>query len=252
MIGGTPNPLANEHARKALAYATDRQADRRQPSARACSRRRSPFSSDQPVGHARRPERLPRLRPRARPRQRSAQYEQDTGAIVADASAWPASPTSTPRRCCSWCRASGRTPASTPTSSRSRARRSSAEVVKGDYQAALFQHLQLARPRPEPLLLVGRHHQGLRRGEHQLHPVHDAADGGRPDTGRTSGYPDVRKKAYDDLVTQLNAGLGRTSGSTGRRTRSSPTGRSTACRRPARSPFGNFQPKTWLADLWHQ
>jgi peptide/nickel transport system substrate-binding protein len=71
-------------------------------------------------------------------------------------------------------------------------------------------------------------------------------------TGRQSGYPNVRKTAYDDAVKQLNAGLTHvwlyytpftyvaTKKVEGLNT---PQG-------PATVPFGNFMPKTWWNQVW--
>ncbi len=67
--------------------------------------------------------------------------------------------------------------------------------------------------------------------------------------GRQSASPDVRKNAYDDLAVQLNAGftniwLYRTPYSliAERQVR--------GLNGPRQIPFGAAQPKTWLADLW--
>jgi ABC-type transport system substrate-binding protein len=71
-------------------------------------------------------------------------------------------------------------------------------------------------------------------------------------TGRQSGYPKIRKAAYDDAVLQLNDGLThvwlyytpftyvaqkKVQGLT------SATG-------PGTVPFGNFMPKTWWGQIW--
>ena len=71
-------------------------------------------------------------------------------------------------------------------------------------------------------------------------------------TGRESGFPNIRKQAYDDVVKQLNAGFThiwlyytpftyvaqkKVQGF------STPQG-------PAHVPFGNFMPKTWWGQIW--
>ena len=68
-------------------------------------------------------------------------------------------------------------------------------------------------------------------------------------TGRQSGYANVRKAAYDDLVHQLNAAatniwLYRTPYSI----IADPSVKGFAKAKAV--GFGNFQPKTWWADLW--
>ena len=154
----------------------------------------------------------------------------------------------TPKIAAAACRASGRRPASTPTSRRSS---STAYIAQGRAAATTRRRSSAttAHPTRTRTTTSGRLDtaKGVRRHQHQLHPVHERrqmeADLA---TGRTSGYPDIRKKAYDDLVKQLNAGfiniwLYWTPYSLDRRQ---------AGARPAgghrRSPFGNFQPKTWL------
>jgi ABC-type transport system substrate-binding protein len=71
-------------------------------------------------------------------------------------------------------------------------------------------------------------------------------------TGRESGYPNIRGKAYDDVVKQLNAGL------THDWLYYTPftyafqkkvEGLDTA-QGPAHVPFGNFFPKTWWEQVW--
>jgi peptide/nickel transport system substrate-binding protein len=71
-------------------------------------------------------------------------------------------------------------------------------------------------------------------------------------TGRESGYPNVRKAAYDDVAKQLNAGLTHdwlyytpyTYVATKKvQGLNDPQG-------PAHVPFGNFMPKTWWSLIW--
>ena len=61
-------------------------------------------------------------------------------------------------------------------------------------------------------------------------------------TGRQSGYVDMRKQAYNDLVPRLNAGSP-TSGSSAPPTPSSPTGRSRGWRRCRRSASPATSPR---------
>ena len=68
-------------------------------------------------------------------------------------------------------------------------------------------------------------------------------------TGRTSGYPNIRKTAYDDLVKQINASatniwLYNTPYSFV--ADSSVHGLSNA----EKVSFGNYMPKTWQSQLW--
>ena len=68
--------------------------------------------------------------------------------------------------------------------------------------------------------------------------------------GRENPSTPARKAAYDDLVRQINAAaVNIWTFSTpytliaARNVHGLPSG-------PDAAPFGNFQPKTWLADLW--
>jgi peptide/nickel transport system substrate-binding protein len=68
-------------------------------------------------------------------------------------------------------------------------------------------------------------------------------------TGRQSGYPDVRKQAYNDLTRQLNAGLNniwlyRTPYSLIADPQVNGLGKAQDV------GFGGYQPKTWWGDVW--
>jgi len=68
-------------------------------------------------------------------------------------------------------------------------------------------------------------------------------------TGRTSGFANVRKPAYDDLVKQMNAGF--TNIWLYRTPYSFIAQPAVKGLNPAREiSFGNYQPKTWLGGLW--
>jgi peptide/nickel transport system substrate-binding protein len=70
--------------------------------------------------------------------------------------------------------------------------------------------------------------------------------------GRQSGYPNVRKQAYNDLAKQLNAGLTHIwlyytpfTYIAEKRVQGFNT-----LQGPAHIPFGNFAPKTWWSQIW--
>ena len=66
---------------------------------------------------------------------------------------------------------------------------------------------------------------------------------------RTSGFANVRKPAYDDLVKQMNAGF--TNIWLYRTPYSFIAQPAVKGLNPAREiSFGNYQPKTWLGGLW--
>jgi peptide/nickel transport system substrate-binding protein len=70
-------------------------------------------------------------------------------------------------------------------------------------------------------------------------------------TGRQSGYPNVRRGAYHDLVTQMNAGF--TNIWLYRVPYTIIAANNVKGLDQARTiPFGNTMPRTWLADLWIQ
>jgi peptide/nickel transport system substrate-binding protein len=68
-------------------------------------------------------------------------------------------------------------------------------------------------------------------------------------TGRSSGYPNIRKAAYDDLVKQVNASA------TNIWLYSTPYSfiadkQVHGLSQAEKIPFGNYMPKTWLGQLW--
>ena len=68
-------------------------------------------------------------------------------------------------------------------------------------------------------------------------------------TGRTSGYPNIRKEAYDDLVKQVNQSF------TNIWLYSTPytfiaEKQVHGLAQAEKIPFGNYMPKTWLGQLW--
>ena len=248
MIGTTPNPLADVHARKALAYATDRQAIATAMGEGVLSPT-SPFSSTNPWG-----------RPDAengypdhdldKAKAEVAQYLQDSGASSLSFSLAGVADVDTSKIMqlvqSQWAEAGIHANIESLESTAFIGR-----AVKGDYNAALFQLYSSPDPDQNHYFWSKDTIKGY--GGVNINFTQFSNDQMEADlaTGRTSGYPDVRKQAYDDLVTQLNQSavniwLYWTPYSI-------VADKSVHGLQAANdTPWGNFQPKTWLADLWHQ
>ena len=177
-VNGKPNPMANLHARLALAYATNRTAIAAQVGAGVHSPN-SPFPPDSPWGMPESRNGYPSYS-LAKARQQVATYQQQTGQPNLTFTLTGTPDTGTQRVMqilqAQWKEAGihanlqGVDQASFIT-----------QVVAGPLRGGHVHHLQLARPRPEPLLLVGRDRQARGPDQHQLHPLHDTPDAGRPE-----------------------------------------------------------------------
>jgi peptide/nickel transport system substrate-binding protein len=247
-IDGTPNPLANEHARKALVYATDRKAVAASMGDGVLSPT-SPFAPDNPWGRPEDQNGYPDY-DLEKAKQEVAAYEQETGATSLSFSLAGVADVDTSKVLqlvqSQWKEAGIDASIESVESTAY-----IGKVIKGDYNAAMFQLYSSPDPDQNHYFWAADTIKGY--GGVNINMTQYTTDQMQADlaTGRTSGYPDVRKKAYDDLVTQLNAS------STNIWLYWTPFsiiadksvhGLQTA----SDTPFGNFQPKTWFAELWHQ
>jgi peptide/nickel transport system substrate-binding protein len=125
-------------------------------------------------------------------------------------------------------------------------------IVTGDYEATYTNNYGYPDPdneyyfwssssiKPPPGISINFSHYGTTQLDNDL------------TTGRQSGFPNIRKQAYNDLVKQLNAGMThiwlyytpftyiaqkRVEGFD-------------SLQGPAHVPFGNFMPKTWWSQIW--
>jgi peptide/nickel transport system substrate-binding protein len=123
------------------------------------------------------------------------------------------------------------------------------KIATGDYQAAFFRNYGYSDPDMNYYFWSSSTAKGVGNISINFTQFTTPALDESLNTGRVSGFPDVRKKAYDDLTRELNGGftnvwLYRTPYSliAEKQVRGLASAREIA--------FGNYQPKTWLGDLW--
>ncbi len=123
------------------------------------------------------------------------------------------------------------------------------KAATGDYQAAFFRNYGYSDPDMDYYFWSSSTAKGVGNISINFTQFTTPALDGSLTTGRQSGYVDIRKKAYDDLTRELNGGftniwLYRTPYSliAEKQVRGLNVPRTIA--------FGNYEPKTWLGDLW--
>ena len=123
------------------------------------------------------------------------------------------------------------------------------KIALGNYQAAFFRNYGYADPDSNYYFFSSSTAKGagsisINFAEYTT-PQMDQDLG----TGRTSGYPNIRKQAYDDLVKQVNASATNIwLYSTPYSFVADPQVHGLA--QAQKIPFGNYMPKTWLGQLW--
>ncbi len=123
------------------------------------------------------------------------------------------------------------------------------KIATGDYQAAFFRNYGYADPDSDFSFWSSTTAKGAGNLSINFTQYTTPALDKDVNTGRQSGYVNVRKDAYDDLVHQLNAAttniwLYRTPYSIIADPKVMGFAKAKAV------GFGNFQPKTWWGDLW--
>jgi peptide/nickel transport system substrate-binding protein len=248
-VNGQPNPLANIHARKALAYATDPQAVAHL-AGKGLQLATSPFGPNTPWG-------LPSDQNGYvdhdvnKAKAEVAEYEKETGAPsltfslsgVASLDAQRAMQVLVEQWKQAGIDASIQTVGETARI---------ANVVFGKYQAAYLNNYGFPDPdnqyyfwgssgiAPPGSLSINFSRYSTPAIDKDLN------------TGRQSGYPDIRRNAYHDLAKQLNAGFTHVwlyytpytyVADKTVQGLNTPTG-------PGTIPFGNFMPKNWWGQVW--
>ncbi len=251
VVDGQPNPLHDIHARRALAYATNSRvivaligAGVQAPT--------SPWSPDNPWG-------MPDAAngyghdDLAKAKAEVAQYEKDTGrsSLVITLLGQPSS---NEQRLLQLLQSQWKRAGITTNIQTIGATAYLTKVVLGDFEAA-FSH-NYGFPDPDSNFPFWSSNTAKGPGNVSINVSQYASTRIDADlrTGRESGYPKIRKAAYDDLVRQLNAAvtniwLYHTPYSL--IAQHSVQGLEDADG-PAHIAFGNYQPKTWLATLWIQ
>jgi len=123
------------------------------------------------------------------------------------------------------------------------------KIATGDYQAAFFRNYGYPDPDQDYYFWSASTAKGV--GTISINFTQYTTPEMEKDVtgGRTSGYANVRKQSYDDLVKQLNAGF--TNIWLYRTPYSFIADKAVKGLNPAREiSFANYQPKTWLGGLW--
>jgi peptide/nickel transport system substrate-binding protein len=246
-VGGKPNPMANVHARLALAYATNRVALATQAGAGVQSIN-SPFAPDSPWGMPQSQNGYPTYSV-AKAKQQVALYEQQTGqsSLEFTLSGTPDSGTQMEMQIlqAQWKEAGihaglqGLDQSTFIT-----------QVVAGKYQVALFTIYSSPDPDQNHYFWSAATANG--EGGVSINFTQYTTPKMEQDlkVGRESPGMATRKAAYDDLVRQINAAAVNIwtfatpyTFIPDSHVHGLPTG-------PDAAPFGNFQPKTFLANLW--
>jgi ABC-type transport system substrate-binding protein len=247
-VGGKPNPLANLHARLALAYATDQKAVAASVGD-GVETPTSPFSPDNPWGMPEDQNGYPGF-DLDKAKQEVDAYKQETGAATLSFTL-SGIPDVDTAKVMQLVQSQWKEAGIDASIESIESAAFITKVVGGDYHAALFQIYSSPDPDQNHYFWSAATAQGA--GKININFTQYTTPQMEADlaTGRQSGYPNVRKQAYDDLVKQINAAavniwLYWTPFSLV----ADPKVHGFEAANEV--PFGNFQPKTWLADLWHE
>ena len=247
-INGAANPLSDIHARRALAYATDRAAIAKLegPGVEAAT---SPWAPTRPWG-------MPDSQTgyvnydQAKAKQEVAAYEKDTGqksltitlSTTSDQDALSIGQALQAQ----WAAVGIKTNISSMDEAALIKR-----LIGADFELVYLKNYNYPDPDVDKVFWESSTVKGVGQININFNMFKSAAMDADLNKGSESGYPAQRKAAYDDLVHQLNSNvlnvwLFRTPYSliASKQVRGLNTARDV--------PFGNYYPKTWLGDLWLQ
>ncbi len=245
-VGGKPNPLGDIHARKALAYATDRQAVA-DLIGEGVDTPTSPWAASNPWG-------MPDDQNGYvdhdvdQAKAELALYTQDTGASSLDFTVL-GTPGEDDIKVLQLLQSQWKEVGINMSIETLEQTAYISRAVVSDFQALFSRNYGYADPDTNYIFWSATTAKGV--GTLSINFAQYTSDKLQADldTGRESGYLDVRRKAYNDLARDLNAGfanlwLYRTPYSL----IADPKVQGLAKVREV--GFGNYQPKTWLGDLW--
>jgi peptide/nickel transport system substrate-binding protein len=244
---GKPNPMANLHARLALAYATNRTAIAAQVG-QGVQSGNSPFPATSPWGMPQSQNGYPTY-DLAKARQQVAQYEQQTGQSSLEL-ILTGTPDSGTQQLMQILQAQWKQAGIKASLQGVDQATFITQVVSGHYQVAMF--TIYSSPDPDQNHYFWSAATAAPEGQVAINFTRYTTPKMEADlkVGRQSPVFATRKAAYDDLVRQLNtAAVNIWTFSTpysliaAHDVHGLPSG-------PTAAPFGNFQPKTFLADLW--
>ena len=245
-VGGKPNPLSNIHARQALAYATNAT----QVAAGIGDGVQIPSSMWSPPS----PWAMPPDQNGAltmdldKAKQEVAAYKTDTGAASLDVDL-SGLPNIDDTKVLQQLDSQWKDVGINVTIDSLEQTAYITKIATGNYQAAFFRNYGYADPDANYYFFSSTTAKGAGQVSINFTEFWTTQTDQDLTTGRTSGYPNIRKQAYDDLVHQINASA------TNIWLYSTPYsliadnhvhGLATA----QKVPFGNFMPKTWLGNLW--
>ena len=245
-VRGKANPLSNAHARMALAYATDPV-----PIAAAVGDGvqvpSSPWSPPSPWSMEKDQNGWVSPNP-DQAKQEVASYLADTGATSLDITL-SGLPTVDDAKILQQVAAQWKTAGVNVTIESLEQTAYITKIATGDYQAAFFRNYGYADPDSDYVFFSSSTAKGPGTVSINFTQFTTPLMDSNLATGRTSGYPNIRKTAYDDLVKQINASatniwLYNTPYSFV--ADSSVHGLSNA----EKVSFGNYMPKTWQSQLW--
>jgi peptide/nickel transport system substrate-binding protein len=245
-IDGVANPMADRHARMALAYATNRQAivAAIAPGLQTPS---SPFSPSSPWGMPESQNGYPSFDPN-KARQEVAAYEKDTGQSSLSFKLSGSSDAATGRVMsvlqAQWKQVGMRV----DIQAIDQASLISA-VVAGRYEVAMFTFYSSPDPDQNHYFWSAATANGVGKVSINFTQYSNPQMEADLKVGRQNPSFAARQKAYDDLVRQLNAAaVNIWTFATPYSLIASHNVQGLAYAKTA--PFGNFQPKTWLGNLW--
>ncbi len=247
-IGDKPNPLANAHARKALAYATDRGAIAENVGAGVISTS-SPFAPSNPWGMPEDQNNYPNYDV-DRAKAEVAAYEQETGASSLTFTLSSIADVDT-NKVVQLVQSQWRDAGIDVELESLESTSFLTKVVKGDYELAFFQIYSAPDPDQSHYFWSAdtiHGYGGVNINFYQYTTPEIEHD---LDIGRENGYPDQRKVAYDDLVKRRNeAAVDIWMYFTPWTIVADKSVRGLA--KPEKIAFANYEPKTWWGDVWHE
>jgi ABC-type transport system substrate-binding protein len=247
-FGGTSNPLANQHARLALAYATDRQQVAKSIGKGVLSPT-SPFAPNTPWGMPDAENNYPAF-DLTKAKQEVAAYEQATGRTSLSFSILGQADVDNTRLLqmlqAQWLKAGINTKITASAQSAL-----TTNLITGNYNAAVVSLYSAPDPDQDAYFWSAATIKGV--GGININMAQYTTPRIEADlkTGRQSGYENLRRTAYNDLVVQLN------DASTNIWLYWTPWSliankKVHGLDKAGHVPFGNYSPKTWLGDLWTQ
>jgi peptide/nickel transport system substrate-binding protein len=245
-VNGAFNPVSNLHARLALAYATNRQS-LAEVQGQGVKTTTSPFAPSSPWGMPESQNGYP-VYSIQKAKEQVTQYEQQTHQPSLDVTLLGTADSDTARIMqvlqSQWKQAGINTKIQSQD-----AQSEITQVVTGKYEVVLFPLYSAPDPDENYLFWTSANAKGAGNISINFTQYKSAAIDHNLGVGRSSPVTATRKAAYDDIVREINAAainIWTYADPATLIADSAINGYDQA----EQVPFGNFQPKLWLADLW--